>query len=64
MATKKRSKKAAEPKAWNNKFEGVLVREKESGQLETWKAAAEKAGMKFSDWARAALDKVAGRKTS
>jgi hypothetical protein len=40
---------------------GVLVREAFAGQIDAWRAAAERAGMTLSDWIRAALDRAAKR---
>jgi hypothetical protein len=40
---------------------GVLVREAKPGQIERWRAAAERAGVTLSEWIRARLDAAARR---
>ncbi len=41
---------------------GVLLREGRDGQLATWTAAAERAGLSLTAWIRAVLDRAARRR--
>lgn len=51
-------KKASGPSGANAQA-GILVREAEPGQIEAWRAAAERAKLTVTEWIRRVLDRAA-----
>lgn len=54
-------KKVSGPSGRNTQA-GVLIREVEPGQLDSWRAAAERAGMGLTAWVRKMLDAAARKR--
>lgn len=57
-APKPKRKKSSGPSGANAQA-GILVRESEPGQIDVWRAAAERAQLTVTEWIRKTLDRAA-----